>query len=86
MKKNIGGLVVDLWKNDQGRPPKLSVRQKRNILQQTKLLQEELGNFCVKKVMVKPGISSSISEMTVRRFLRKDGLKWARVQRKEIEV
>ena len=86
MKKNIGGLVVDLWKNDQGRPPKLSVRQKRNILRQTKLLQEELGNFCVKKVMVKPGISSSISEMTVRRFLRKDGLKWARVQRKEIEV
>ena len=86
MKKSIGGLVVDLWKNDQGRPPKLSVRQKRNILRQTKLLQEELGNFCVKKVMVKPGISSSISEMTVRRFLRKDGLKWARVQRKEIEV
>ena len=86
MKKNIGGLVVDLWKNDQGRPPKLSVRQKRNILRQTKLLQEELGNFWVKKVMVKPGISSSISEMTVRRFLRKDGLKWARVQRKEIEV
>ena len=86
MKKNIGGLVVDLWKNDQGRPPKLSVRQKRNILRQTKLLQEELGNFCVKKVMVKSGISSSISEMTVRRFLRKDGLKWARVQRKEIEV
>ena len=31
MKKNIGDLVVDLRKNNQGRPPKLSVRQKRNI-------------------------------------------------------
>ena len=37
MKKNIGDLVVDLRKNNQGRPPKLSVRQKRNILRQTKL-------------------------------------------------
>ena len=32
LKKNIGGLVVDLQKNDQERPPKLSVRQKRDIL------------------------------------------------------
>ena len=31
MKKNIGDLVVDLRKHNQGRPPKLSVRQKRNI-------------------------------------------------------
>ena len=84
MKKNIGDLVVDLRKNNQGRPPKLSVRQKRNILRQTKLLQEEMGNFCVKRVMVKAGIPPSISEETVRRVLRKAGLKWARVQRKGI--
>ena len=45
MKKNIGDLVVDLRKNNQGRPPKLSVPQKRNILRQTKPLQEEMGNF-----------------------------------------
>ena len=84
MKKNIGDLVVNLQKNNQGRPPKLSVRQKRNILRQTKLLQEERGNFCVKRVMVKAGIPPSISEETVRRVLRKAGLKWARVQRKGI--
>ena len=41
-------LVVDLRENSQGRPPKLSARQKRNILQQTKLLQEEMGNLCKK--------------------------------------
>ena len=38
-----------LQKNKQGRPPKLSVQQKRNILRQTKHLQEEMGNFFVKK-------------------------------------
>ena len=84
MKRNIGDLVVDLRKNNQGRPPKLSVQQKRNILRQTKLLQEETGNFCVKRVMVKAGIPPSISEETVRRALRKAGLKWVRVQRKGI--
>ena len=76
-------LVVDLRENNQGRPPKLSARQNRN-LQQTKLLQEEMGNFCVKRVMVKAGIPPSISEETVRRVLRKAGLKWARVQRNGI--
>ena len=75
MKQNIGDLVVDLRKNNQGRPPKLSVQQKRNILQQTKLLQEEMGNFCVKKVMVKAGIPPSISEKTVPRVFQKAGLK-----------
>ena len=45
MKKNIGDSVVHLLKNNLGRPRKLSVRQKRNILQQTKHLQEEMGNF-----------------------------------------
>ena len=41
MKRNIEDLVANLQKHNQGRPPKLSVRKKRNILQQTKLLQEE---------------------------------------------
>ena len=76
MRKNIGDLVVDLQKNKQGRPPKLSVRQKRNILRQTKLLQEEMGNFCVKRVMVKAGIPPSVSEETVQIVLRKACLKW----------
>ena len=43
-----------------------------------------MGNFCVKRVMVKAGIPPSISEETVRRVLQKAGLKWTRVQRKGI--
>ena len=45
--------ILETWwlrKNNQGRPPKLSVPQKTNILRQTKRLQEEMGNlFFVKK-------------------------------------
>ena len=37
--KNIGHVVVDKWKQNQGRPTKLSERQKRNILHQAKVLQ-----------------------------------------------
>ena len=61
MKKNIGNLVVDLRKNNQGGPPKLSSRQKINILQQ------EMGNFCVKRVMVRASIPPTISAEAVRR-------------------
>ena len=57
MEKKIGDLVVHLPKNNQQRSPKLFVRQRRNILRQTKLLQEDMGNFYVKRVMVKAGIS-----------------------------
>ena len=62
MKRNIKDLVVDLQKNNQGRRQKLSVSKKRNTLQQTKFLQEEMGNFCVKRVIVKIGIPAFISK------------------------
>ena len=52
-------LSAAIWK----RKAKLSFRQKRNILQQTKRLQEEIGNFFVKRVMVKA--SPSIGNETV---------------------
>ena len=84
MKKNIGNFVVDLQRNNQGRPPKLSFQQNINILQQSKLLKEDMGNFCVKRVMVKARIPPSISEKTFQRVLRKNDLKWARIQRKGI--
>ena len=65
-----------LQKNNQGRPPNLPVPQKRNILQQIKRLEEEMGNFfCKKRVMVKVGIPPSISEERIRRLLQKTDLK-----------
>ena len=70
MKKNIGDLVV---KKNQGRPPKLSFRQKGNILRQNKHLfvRRDAKCLCEQTVMVKAGIPPSISKETVCRVLRK---------------
>ena len=82
MVKKIGDLVLDKRKQNQGRPATLSDRQKRNILRQAKVLQEEVGNFSLKRVMVRAGIPPSISTATVRRVMRKTGLKWSHAQKK----
>ena len=84
MKKEIGDLVADQRKYNKGRPQKLSDRQKRNILRQTKILQSELGNFCVKRVMVRADIPPSVNPQTVRRVMKKSGLRWSHVQKKGI--
>ena len=84
MVKNIGDLVLDKRKQNQGRPTKPSDRQKRNILRQTKVLQEEVGNFSVKRVMVSADIPPSISTATVRRVVRNAGLKWSCAQKKGV--
>ena len=84
MVKNIGDLVPDKQKQNQGRPTKLSDRQKRKILRQAKVLQEEVRNFSVKRVMVRAGIPPSISIATVLRVMRKAGLKWSHAQKKRV--
>ena len=75
MKKSIGDLAIDKRKENQGRSPKLSVRQKRNIIRHTKILQEEIGIFCVKSIKVRDGIPRSVSDETVCRVLKKAGIK-----------
>ena len=83
MLKNIGDLVADKQKQNQGRRTKLSERQKRNILHQAKVLQEEVGNVSLKSIMVRAGIPPSISTATVRRVMKKAGLKWSHLRKKE---
>ena len=82
MVENIGDLIPDKRKQNQGRPTKLSDRQKRNILRQAKVLQEEVGNFSVKRVMMRTGILPSISTETVHRVMKKAGLKWSHALKK----
>ena len=84
MVKNIGDLVPDKRKQNQGRPANLSDRQKRNILRQAKVLQEEVGNFSVKRIMVRAGIPPSISTAIVRRVMKNAGLKWSHAQKKGV--
>ena len=82
MVKNIGDLVLHKRKKIQQGPAKLYYRQKRNILRQAKVHQEEVENFSVKKIMVKAGIPPSISTATVCSVLRKAVLKWCLAQKK----
>ena len=77
MVKNIGDLVLDERKQNQGKPIKFLDRQKRNNLRQAKVHQEEVGNFTVKRVIARAGITPSISTATVRKVMRKAGFKWS---------
>ena len=70
MVKNIGDQVLHKRKQSQQGPAKLSYRQKRNILRQAKVHQDEVGNLSVKRVMVRAGIPPSISTGTVRSVMR----------------
>ena len=65
---------------------KLLGRQKRNILRQPNVHQEAVGNFSVKRVMLKSGIRLSVSAATVRKVMRKIGLKWIHAQKKGVPI
>ena len=66
MKYYMWDLLSYLRKTNEGRPLKVSFWKVKNILQQTEHLEEEIGIFGVKKLIVKQGISPSFSK---RQFL-----------------
>lgn len=78
MKKSIGDIVVDKRKENQKRQPKLPVRQKRNILRQIKILQEESKK-------VRAGSQTSVSDETVCRVLKKVEIRWRHAQKKNTD-
>ena len=83
MVKKNGDPLLHKWKQNQGRPTKLSDRQKRNILRQAEVLQEDVGNFGVKRVMIRASIPPSIRTATVQ-VMRKAPLKWTHTQKKRV--
>ena len=78
MKKSIVDIVVDKRKENQKRQPKLPVRQKRNILRQIKILQEESKK-------VRAGSQTSVSDETVCRVLKKVEIRWRHAQKKNTD-
>ena len=84
MVQNIGNLLPDKWKQNQGRSANLLDRQKRNVLHQGKVLQGQMGNFSMKIVVVRAGISPSVHTATIRRVMRKAGLNWSHAQKKRV--
>ena len=68
-----------------GRPEKLTLREKRCILRQVKILRKENGNFTSKKLMVRSGVNLKyVSSRTVRRLLNKNGYRYLQARKKGI--
>ena len=81
-KKPIGSPVIDKRKQNPGRPPKLSARDKRSILRQVDVLRDSVGHFTSWHVRVSAGIASHVCDETVRRVLRNDGLRYRHARKK----
>ena len=81
-KKPIGSSVVDKRKQNPGRPPKLSERDKRSILRQVEVLRDSIGHFTSRHVRVSAGVECRVSGETVRRVLRSSGLRYRHARKK----
>ncbi|PIK53453.1 hypothetical protein BSL78_09639 [Apostichopus japonicus] len=64
----------------RGRPPKLSVRQKRAILKELRKTRSE-GQFSVRTLRTKCELHT-VSERTISRFLNKSGYKYYQARKK----
>ena len=69
-------IVIDKRKQNKGRPPKFSERDRRNILRQAEILRNDYGYFTSKRLKVFAGIDPSVSVEAVRRFLQAAKLKY----------
>ena len=81
-KKPIESRAIDKRKNNPGRPPKLSARDKRSILRQVEVLRDSVRHFISRHVRISSGIESSVSDETVSRVMRKDGLRYRHARKK----
>ena len=74
MLKPIGDNVEDHRKDNPGRPPRLSQRGTRRILNKVQVLRKDTeGDFTVDDVKKAADISDNISNQTVSRILWKEG-------------
>ena len=83
-KKPIKNTVIDKRKYNPGRLPKLSKRDKRSIIRQVEVLRHSVGHFTSRHVRVSAGIGSRVSDETVRRVMRSDGLNYRHARKKRL--
>ena len=84
MIKPIADIVIDKRKQNKGRPPKFSERDRRNILRQAEILRNDYGYFTSKRLKVFAGIDPSISVEAVRRVLRAAKFKYCHSRKKGV--
>ena len=61
--------VADKHKFNKGRPKKVSLRNKRIILQEIHKLREEFGLFAIKRLRLVFGLGNKVCNETVRNLL-----------------
>jgi len=73
---------LDLRKKNSGRPPKLTEKDKRNILRAVQKLRVSCGYFTSGKIKVEANLSNKVSNRTIRRVLNNAGYKYLRSRKK----
>ena len=84
MKKPTDEEIEDGRKFNNGRPPKLTTREKRSILRESEKLRKSQGHYTIKRVMVNTGVHDKVCDETVRRVFRKAGLRYTHSRKKGV--
>ena len=67
MNKPLGDIVEDKRKHNKGRPLKLTVLDKRIVIQQVKFMRNTYRYFTIKRVMMSAGLSKTVSNEIIHR-------------------
>lgn len=85
INKRVGDDTEDKRKQNRGRPPVLSARDKRRVINQVPILRKgKGGKFTIKDIRDGSAVRSDISDMTVRRVLHNAGYGFLTSPRKGI--
>lgn len=72
----------DKRKNNKGRPPILTLRDKRNILRLIPKLRRRDGCFTAAKVAVEAGVANKVHVRTVTKFMNQSGYRFLQARKK----
>ena len=85
MKRSIGDKVLDKRALNKGRPKKISERDRRKIIRQVQVLRDQgQVNFTVKRVKMLAGLSTKVSDETVRLVMHSDSLGFRNAAKKGV--
>ena len=84
MKREINEKTFDKRKNNKGRPKKLSSRDQRLLMRQVEVLRARNVNFTAKRLKLSAGLTTAVSDQTVRRVLHKNKLRYRHAAKKGV--
>jgi len=72
----------DKRKTNKGRPPKLTVRDKRNTLRAVPKLRRREGGFTASRVALEAGVNTKVCVRTVRKVMNRSGYRYLQARNK----